>query len=156
MKSRFELNPVKMLVKSAKMVNKRFYKVKKAMRKRWYQARKKTPQTVKGKLSSVVTWKLRNLHDEPVSLGKITLMHSVTNSSWLCFTPYENLGGDRNELKKELFSFKQHLGAIQRIGLAWLVKYFFSSVIPEIKRFFKWNESWTKVHIKGIAVKTLD
>lgn len=79
MKSRFELNPVKMLVKSAKMVNKRFYKVKKAMRKRWYQARKKTPQTVKGKLSSVVTWKLRNLHDELVSLGKITFMHSVTN-----------------------------------------------------------------------------
>ena len=85
----------------------------------------------------MVTWKLRNLHDELVSLGKMIFMHSVTNSSWLCFTPYEKLGGERNELKKELFSFKQHLGAIQRIRLAWLVKYFFSLVIPEIKRFFK-------------------
>ena len=51
----------------------------------------------------MVTWKLGNLHGELVSLGKMIVIQSVTNTGWFCFTPYEKLGGKRKELKKELF-----------------------------------------------------
>ena len=85
----------------------------------------------------MVTWKLGNLHDELVSLGKMLFIQNVTNTSWFCFIPYEKLGGKRKELKKELFCFKQHFGAIQRIGLTWLVMYFFALDVRDIKQFFK-------------------
>ena len=69
----------------------------------------------------MVTWKRRNLHNELQGPGKMVSMQNVINSSWLHFASYEELEGKSNELKKELFSFRQHLEAIQGLGLAWLV-----------------------------------
>lgn len=45
---------------------------------------------------------MKNSHYKLVSLGKMVSMQSATNSSWLLFSPYKKLVGERNELKKEL------------------------------------------------------